>query len=87
MKFITFGSIHHYTFYPLYASLFCIIRTYSFNFFSIENNYECPLLFEVLLMFFGMFLAVILEGIREFRLYQNNPIKEYCKKLCTQWKY
>ena len=84
MKWISFGSIYHHTFYPLYASIFCIIRTYSFDYFE---KFDCPVLFEVFLMFFGMLLSIFLEMISVFRLYRDNSIKEYCKKLCKQWKY
>lgn len=87
MKYITIGSIFHHTFYPLYASVFCIIRTYSFSFFSKENNFNCPLLFEVLLMFFGMFLAIFLEMISVVRLYRENRMKHYFRKICELWKY
>ena len=38
-------------------------------------------------MFFGMLLSIFLEMISVFRLYRDNSIKEYCKKLCKQWKY
>ena len=87
MKFITIGHLYSYSFYPLYASAFSILRSYSFKFFGEAHKFKCTLLFEIFLMFTGMSLSIFLEIISAIRQFKNDPIKSYCKKLKDKWKY
>ena len=85
MRFITFGKIHKQTFYPFITSIFSILRTYSFKYFPENQNFDCPLLFQVILMFLGMFICFIFEIItvcRQDRVARGSKKKEKCKKYC-----
>ena len=87
MKLITLGHLYSYSFYPLYASAFSIIRSFSFKLFGKTHRFDCTLLLEIFLMFFGMSLSVIIEIISINKQFKTNPIKSYCKKLKNKWNY
>lgn len=93
MRYISFGKIRKQTLYPFFASIFSIIRTYSFNYFPKNQNFTCPLLFQVLLMFLGMFICFIFEIItvcRQDRTVRESnkrdKFKQYCYDLISNWR-
>ena len=59
-------SFTPYSFYPILAGIFYVIRTFSFSLVS-GNEYKCSLFFEIVLLEFGMFLSFILELINIIR--------------------
>ena len=59
-------SFTPYSFYPILAGIFYVIRTFSFILVS-GNEYKCSLFFEIVLLESGMFLSFILELINIIR--------------------
>ena len=61
MKILSFSFIPEALF-PIISGIFYVVRSYSFSFIP-NNEYQCPLFFEIVLLEFGMFLSFILEFI------------------------
>ena len=61
MKILSFIFISEALF-PIISGIFYVIRSYSFSFIP-NNEYQCSLFFEIVLLEFGMFLSFILEFI------------------------
>ena len=65
MKQIFSFTFTSYSFFPILAGIFYVIRSYCFSFF--DDNYKPSLIFQIVLLEFGMFLSFILELINIYR--------------------
>ena len=77
IKILSFSFIPEALF-PIISGIFYVVRSYSFSFIP-NNEYQCPLFFEIVLLEFGMFLSFILEfiNISTSNGYQNIKNSKY----------
>ena len=67
MPFISFGRFSAKSTYPMFTSLFYVLREFSFGYFTSAHKFKCPLLFQLLLMGIGMTLCYFLELVSLFK--------------------
>ena len=80
-KFFSF-SFTSYSLFPILAGIFYVIRSFCFYFFSDRNNYKSSLIFQIVLLEFGMFLSFILEIIN---IYRQSTDKNEFKTVIKKW--
>ena len=67
MPFISFGRFSAKSTYPMFTSLFYVLREFSFGYFTSAHKFKCPLLFQLLLMVIGMTLCYFLVLVSLFK--------------------
>ena len=86
MKQIFSFTFTSYSFFPILAGIFYVIRSYCFFFFN-KDNYKPSLIFQIVLLEFGMFLSFILELINIYRqISEKFGFKSEIKKWIEKYK-